>query len=66
MSWDDTDQIDKRLSQNHQLYGNISEVVEKYPQELVEKLGDLELSEKFVNIILQMVKIGKSSTLVQL
>lgn len=47
--WDDTDQIDKRLSQNHQLYGNISEIVEKYPQELVEKLGDLELSEKFVN-----------------
>lgn len=49
VSWDDTDQIDKRLSQNHQLYGNISEIVEKYPQELVEKLGDLELSEKFVN-----------------
>ncbi|WP_394189361.1 DNA phosphorothioation-dependent restriction protein DptH [Pseudoalteromonas atlantica] len=49
VSWDDTDQIDKRLSQNHQLYGNISEIVEKYPQELVEKLGDLDLSEKFVN-----------------
>ena len=49
VSWDDTDQIDKRLSQNHQLYGNISEIVENYPQELVEKLGDLDLSEKFVN-----------------
>lgn len=49
VSWDDTDQIDKRLSQNHQLYGNISEIVEKYPQELVEKLGDLDLSEKFVS-----------------
>lgn len=49
VSWDDTDQIDKRLSQNHQLYGNIREIVEKYPQELVEKLGDLDLSEKFVN-----------------
>ncbi|ASM51751.1 hypothetical protein PESP_b0134 [Pseudoalteromonas espejiana DSM 9414] len=49
VSWDDTDQIDKRLSQNHQLYSNISEIVEKYPQELVEKLGDLDLSEKFVN-----------------
>ncbi|MBH0045900.1 DNA phosphorothioation-dependent restriction protein DptH [Pseudoalteromonas sp. NZS11_1] len=49
VNWDDTDQIDNRLSQNHQLYGNISEIVEKYPQELVEKLGDLDLSEKFVN-----------------
>ncbi|WP_435237534.1 DNA phosphorothioation-dependent restriction protein DptH [Psychromonas sp. PT13] len=49
VSWDDTDQIDKRLSQNHQLYGNISEIVDKYPQELVEKLGDLDLGEKFVN-----------------
>ncbi|RDV23974.1 DNA phosphorothioation-dependent restriction protein DptH [Alteromonas aestuariivivens] len=48
ISWDDTAQIDKRLSQNHQLYESISEIVEKYPQELVEKLGDLDLSEKFV------------------
>ncbi|WP_350636553.1 hypothetical protein, partial [Pseudoalteromonas sp. GW168-MNA-CIBAN-0100] len=24
VNWDDTDQIDNRLSQNHQLYGNIS------------------------------------------
>lgn len=46
--WDDTAQIDKRLSENHQLYQNISEIVEKYPQELVEKLGDLDLGEKFV------------------
>ncbi|MFT6528602.1 MAG: DNA phosphorothioation-dependent restriction protein DptH [Psychrosphaera sp.] len=49
VNWDDTDQIDKRLSDNHQLFSNISEIVEKYPQELVEKLGDLDLSEKFVN-----------------
>jgi DNA phosphorothioation-dependent restriction protein DptH len=49
ISWDDTAQIDQRLSDNHQLYQIISEIVEKYPQELVEKLGDLDLSEKFVN-----------------
>lgn len=48
VNWE-TDQIDTRLSINHQLYQNISEIVEKYPQELVEKLGDLDLSEKFVN-----------------
>ena len=49
IGWDDTAQIDKRLSQNHQLFENISEIVEKYPQELVEKLGDLDLGEKFVS-----------------
>ncbi|NKC21473.1 DNA phosphorothioation-dependent restriction protein DptH [Pseudoalteromonas sp. S4498] len=49
VDWDDTAQIDKRLSHNHQLFDNISDIVEKYPQELVEKLGDLELSERFVN-----------------
>ncbi len=49
IGWDDTSQIDKRLSQNHQLFENISEIVEKYPQELVEKLGDLDLGEKFVS-----------------
>ncbi|WP_247688716.1 DNA phosphorothioation-dependent restriction protein DptH [Pseudoalteromonas sp. MMG012] len=49
IDWDDTNQIDKRLSQNHQLFQTISEIVEKYPQELPEKLGDLDLGEKFVN-----------------
>ncbi|KJY95874.1 DNA phosphorothioation-dependent restriction protein DptH [Pseudoalteromonas ruthenica] len=49
VDWDDTAQIDKRLSRNHQLFENIHDIVERYPQELVEKLGDLELSEKFVN-----------------
>ncbi|KPZ67782.1 AAA-like domain protein [Pseudoalteromonas sp. P1-26] len=49
IGWGDTAQIDKRLSQNHQLFENISELVEKYPQELVEKLGDLDLGEKFVS-----------------
>lgn len=49
IGWDDTAQIDKRLSQNHQLFESISEIVEKYPQELVEKLGDLDLGEKFVS-----------------
>lgn len=49
VDWDDTNQIDKRLSQNHQLFQTISEIVEKYPQELPEKLGDLDLGEKFVN-----------------
>ncbi|TMO62201.1 DNA phosphorothioation-dependent restriction protein DptH [Pseudoalteromonas aurantia] len=49
IDWDDINQIDKRLSQNHQLFQSISEIVEKYPQELPEKLGDLDLGEKFVN-----------------
>jgi DNA phosphorothioation-dependent restriction protein DptH len=49
VDWDDTNQIDKRLSQNHQLFQIISEILEKYPQELPEKLGDLDLGEKFVD-----------------
>ncbi|MFC0116917.1 DNA phosphorothioation-dependent restriction protein DptH [Pseudoalteromonas xiamenensis] len=45
---DNSGQIDKRLSQNHALFEQLVEIVERYPHELVDKLGDLDLSEKFV------------------
>lgn len=42
------EQIQKRLLENQQLHDRIAEITERFPGELVEKLGELDFGEKFV------------------
>jgi DNA phosphorothioation-dependent restriction protein DptH len=42
------EQIQKRLEENQQLHDRIAEITERFPGELVEKLGELDFGEKFI------------------
>ena len=42
------EQIQKRLLENQQLHDRIAEITERFPEELVEKLGELDFGEKFI------------------
>ena len=42
------EQIQKRLEENQLLQNKIADITERYPSELVEKLGELDFGEKFV------------------
>lgn len=42
------EQIQKRLEENQHLHRRISEITERFPGELVEKLGELDFGEKFI------------------
>ncbi|EGN74190.1 DNA phosphorothioation-dependent restriction protein DptH [Idiomarina sp. A28L] len=43
-----SEQIQKRLEENQQLHRRITEITERFPAELVEKLGELDFGEKFI------------------
>ncbi|MEW9798007.1 DNA phosphorothioation-dependent restriction protein DptH [Alteromonas sp. CYL-A6] len=42
------DQIQKRLEENQRLHDRIAQITERFPGELVEKLGELDFGEKFI------------------
>ncbi|MDP5133399.1 MAG: DNA phosphorothioation-dependent restriction protein DptH, partial [Paraglaciecola sp.] len=42
------EQIQKRLEENQQLHDRIAQITERFPGELVEKLGELDFGEKFI------------------
>lgn len=42
------EQIQKRLEENQQLFRRISEITERFPGELIEKLAELDFGEKFI------------------
>lgn len=42
------EQIQKRLEENQQLHKRITEITERFPGELVDKLGELDFGEKFI------------------
>lgn len=42
------EQIQKRLEENQRLHERIAQITERFPGELVEKLGELDFGEKFI------------------
>lgn len=42
------EQIQKRLEENQRLHDRIAQITERFPGELVEKLGELDFGEKFI------------------
>jgi DNA phosphorothioation-dependent restriction protein DptH len=46
--FDNEAQIKKRLEENKQLHDRIAEITERFPNELVEKLAELDFGESFV------------------
>ncbi|MCQ8118422.1 DNA phosphorothioation-dependent restriction protein DptH [Methylomonas rosea] len=48
IKFDNDAQIQKRLEENKQLHDRIAQITERFPNELVEKLAELDFGESFV------------------